>query len=88
MRSTTGSLLFYTGVTRKASDILTEQRRNIVSDPKTVDNLSRIRDQADELHASLARGNLDAIGTSMHEGWVRKKQMASGVSSAGVRFDL
>ena len=74
-------LLFFTGVTRKASEILSEQRRNIVGDPKTFDNLSRIRDQADELHASLARGNLDAIGTSMHEGWMRKKQMASGVSS-------
>jgi D-glycero-alpha-D-manno-heptose-7-phosphate kinase len=75
-------LLFFTGVTRKASEILTEQRRNIVSDPRTFDNLARIRDQADELHASLAGGDIDAIGTSMHEGWIRKKQMASGVSSA------
>lgn len=74
-------LLFYTGVTRKASEILTEQSRNIVSDRRVFDNLARIRDQADELRAALADGNIDAIGTAMHEGWMRKKQMASGVSS-------
>jgi D-glycero-alpha-D-manno-heptose-7-phosphate kinase len=74
-------LLFFTGVTRRASEILTEQRRNLVRDPRTFDNLSRMRDQADELHAALARGNLDALGTGMHEGWLRKKQVASGVSS-------
>ena len=74
-------LLFFTGVTRRASDILTEQRRNIVSDPRSFDNLSRIRDQADELRAALARGDIDAIGTAMHEGWMRKKQMATGVTS-------
>jgi D-glycero-alpha-D-manno-heptose-7-phosphate kinase len=74
-------LLFFTGVTRKASDILTEQRRNIVSDPKSFDNLARIRDQADSLHVALARGDIDAIGSAMHEGWMRKKQMATGVSS-------
>lgn len=77
-------LLFYTGVTRKASDILTEQRRNIADDKASFDNLARIRDQADELRAALARGEIDAIGTTMHEGWMRKKQMASGVSSPAI----
>jgi len=74
-------LLFFTGVTRRASDILNEQRGNIVNDRRSFDNLARMRDQADELRATLARGNLDAIGAAMHEGWTRKKQMASGISS-------
>lgn len=74
-------LLFYTGVTRRASDILDEQRKAIVSDRQKFDELSRIRDQADELRAELARGNIDAIGAAMHEGWMRKKRMASGISS-------
>jgi len=74
-------VLFYTGITRKASDILTAQRKNIVSDPKAFENLARMRDQADELREALAGGNLDAIGTGMHEGWTRKKQMATGISS-------
>lgn len=74
-------LMFFTGVTRKASGILAEQRQNILSDRQRFDNLSRIRDQADELRTALGTGNIDAIGTTMHEGWLRKKQMASGVSN-------
>lgn len=74
-------VLFFTGVTRTASGILSEQRQNIISDRQRFDNLLRIRDQADELREELARGNIDAIGPSMHDGWLRKKQMASGVST-------
>jgi D-glycero-alpha-D-manno-heptose-7-phosphate kinase len=74
-------LLFYTGVTRRSSEILEEQRRNIASDRAKLDELARIRDQADELHAELSRGNIDAIGRAMHEGWTRKKKMAASISS-------
>lgn len=74
-------LLFFTGVTRKASGILAEQRQNIATDRQRFDNLARIRDQADELRAALAKGDIDALGSTMHEGWLRKKQMASGVSN-------
>lgn len=74
-------LLFYTGVTRRSSDVLVEQRRNILTDPERLGDLSRIRDQADELRGSLAEGDIDAIGRAMHEGWARKKRMATGVSS-------
>jgi D-glycero-alpha-D-manno-heptose-7-phosphate kinase len=75
-------LLFYTGVTRSALGILAEQRQNILSDPKRFDILCRIRDQADELRSALAEGHVEAIGRTMHEGWLLKRQMASGVSSA------
>lgn len=75
-------VLFYTGVTRSAVEILAEQRQNILSDPKRFETLCRMRDQAEELRAALAQGNLGAIGTMMHEGWLLKKQMASGVSSS------
>jgi D-glycero-alpha-D-manno-heptose-7-phosphate kinase len=75
-------VLFYTGVTRKAVEVLAEQRRNIVSDPRCFETLSRMRDQADELRGVLAQGNIAAIGSLMHEGWMLKRQMAAGVSSA------
>ncbi len=77
-------VLFYTGVTRKASEILTEQSRNIVEDRRVFENLERIRDQADELRAEITQGRIDAIGRAMHQGWLLKKQMASGVSSSGI----
>jgi D-glycero-alpha-D-manno-heptose-7-phosphate kinase len=75
-------VLFYTGVTRSAVDVLAEQRRNILSDPRCFEILSRMRDQADELRAALAQGSIAAIGSLMHEGWLLKRQVAAGVSSA------
>lgn len=76
-------VLFYTGITRKASTILAEQKKNI-SDATRFDVLRRMRDQADYLRAELGAGNIAALGTLMHEGWELKKQMASGVSSSNL----
>lgn len=75
-------VLFYTGVTRRAVEILAEQRRNLLSDPRYVGIMSRMRDQADELRAALAKGDIAAIGRLMHEGWLLKRQVATGVSNA------
>ena len=77
-------LLFYTGITRKASGILAEQRQNIVSDQQRFDTLRRMRDQADTLREALAVGNIDVLGTLLHEGWLLKRQMASGISSPAI----
>jgi D-glycero-alpha-D-manno-heptose-7-phosphate kinase len=74
-------VLFYTGVTRSAVTILSEQRRNILDDQKVFDTLCRMRDQADRLRQELVAGNLSAVGAEMHQGWLLKRQMASGVSS-------
>lgn len=73
--------LFYTGVTRPAAGILEEQRRNIVTDRERFENLVAMRDQADALRVALGRGEIDVVGTTLHEGWLRKRQMASGISS-------
>ncbi|MBK8477960.1 MAG: GHMP kinase [Opitutaceae bacterium] len=73
--------LFFTGVTRQASGILAEQRRNIVTDRERFENLAAMRDQADVLREALGRGEIDAVGTTLHEGWLRKRRMASGISS-------
>lgn len=77
-------MLFYTGLTRRASDILTEQRRNVATDLERRRIQTRMRDQADTLRAELGQGNIAAIGETMHEGWRLKKQMASGVSAPGL----
>ena len=76
-------VLFYTGVTRSAVEILAEQRQNILSDPKRFEILCRIRDQADELRAALGERDISPRSAGMmHEGWLLKRQMATGVSSA------
>ena len=72
-------LLLYTGITRKANTILTEQKSNSASKR---DTLSAMRKLADELHKVLREGkNINQVGELLHEGWNLKKQMASGISN-------
>jgi D-glycero-alpha-D-manno-heptose-7-phosphate kinase len=74
-------LMFYTGITRKASSVLAEQNQNLESDSDKYDSMCRIRDGADRLASALADGNLNAIGHEMNQGWELKKTMARGISS-------
>ena len=73
-------LLFYLGGTHSASEILKEQSQNI----KTV-NTARIQqkmcDIARQLKEELQNNNIDAMGPLLHENWILKKSLASGISS-------
>ena len=71
-------LLFYTGVTRKSSSVLTEQKGNIAG---KMTLLVEMRDQADELARHLKMGAIVSLGQTLREGWTRKKQLASGISN-------
>jgi D-glycero-alpha-D-manno-heptose-7-phosphate kinase len=71
-------LLFYTGVTRSADTILSEQTANIKA---TRPQLDLLRDLAGVAVDGLRRGDVDAVGTAMREGWEAKRKLASGVSN-------
>ena len=74
-------LLFYTGVTRKADTVLTEQKNNI-KDRKPV--LRDIRQMAYQAKAELEAGDVDAFGALMHESWELKKRMAGPISNGAI----
>ena len=74
-------LLFFTGVTRSADSILDEQKANIKSSRKL---LHRIKHMACLAREELLSGNLDIIGTLLHENWMLKKQLASRVSNSTI----
>jgi D-glycero-alpha-D-manno-heptose-7-phosphate kinase len=74
-------LMFFTGITRKASGVLSEQNRNMIHDQARFQGMCEIRDGADRLAKSLSEGDLDAVGREMHAGWLLKKTMANGISS-------
>jgi len=80
-------LLFYTGSTRKSSDVLTEQKGNIDS---KMPILVEMRNQADELARHLKVGTIASIGQTLREGWAKKKQLASGITNPQIDelFDL
>lgn len=74
-------MLFYTGITRKADTILTQQKDNIASKIATLD---KIKDQAGEIYEALENGNLNRIGRIMDAGWRHKKQLADNISNASI----
>ena len=71
-------LLFFTGVTRKADNILTEQKANIREHLSLLCEMKHITRTA---YCELEAGNTDAIGLLLHESWQLKKQLASQISN-------
>jgi len=77
-----GSLMmFYTGIVRSASDLLQTQSANVAGDAAKRANTRRLVELAYELRDELSRGNAEAVGAVMHEGWLLKKSLADGISS-------
>lgn len=74
-------LLFFTGVTRQSSEILSEQKANINS---RVDELCEMRKLASEARDAILKGEFNAFGEILHKGWELKKQMASNVSNSTI----
>lgn len=70
-------LLFYTGITRKADDILLEQKANI---NQQVAALSEMKKLAFEAREAIIESAFDEFGEIMHRGWELKKGLASKVS--------
>jgi D-glycero-alpha-D-manno-heptose-7-phosphate kinase len=74
-------MLFYTGITRRADNILAEQNANVSA---TLPQLDLLRDLAGFAVKRLRSGDVDAIGPALRESWEAKRQLASGVSNSQV----
>lgn len=71
-------MLFYTGVTRSADSILSEQTANIKT---SHDQLNILSDLAGLAADRLRCGDIEAVGEAMRKGWEAKRQLASGISN-------
>ncbi|WP_298403012.1 GHMP kinase [uncultured Chloroflexus sp.] len=74
-------MMLYTGTTRKTSDVLREQRENTERDKSRRQHLRRMVELAHDLRLALHHNDLDAFGEILHEGWMRKRELASGIST-------
>ena len=74
-------MLFYTGITRRADSILTEQNANVSA---ILQQLDLLRDLAGFAVERLHEGDVDAIGPAVRESWEAKRKLASGVSNSQV----
>ena len=77
-------LLFFTGVSRRADNILKEQKENI-KDRITI--LREIKQMVHEARKVLDGGDFDIFGQLLHESWKLKKSLAGSITN-GVIDDL
>ena len=79
-----GILVFYTGMTRSASELLRQQSEEVagnVSKKRAIERMVRLAyDLRDELH----KNNLAAFGEILHENWMLKKGLTSGISTTQI----
>lgn len=71
-------MLLFTGITRKADTILTEQVAHI-DERRSI--LRGLRDLALTARDDILKADLDAFGTAMDKGWHLKRQLASRISN-------
>ncbi len=74
-------MLFYTGKTRQAKDILSKQRKNSGANKAALD---KMRDQADRLFQDLSALQVGRLGEALKEGWELKKSLAKEISNPDI----
>lgn len=74
-------LLFYTGVSRQASAVLSEQKENIDAKLQVLKNM---RDQAQTLYTCLSNSRITRLGQVLRDGWELKKSLAASISNESI----
>lgn len=74
-------LMFYTGITRSAAEILKEQTQALGSRQDAIEQMHRMVEHAYAVRHELEGGNPDAVGEILHESWLLKRGLASGISN-------
>lgn len=76
-------LMFYTGTTRSANEILSEQKKNITQEEKTR-NLRKMCGLAEDMKEALEHNDLSHFGSILNESWKLKKTLAQGISNPDI----
>ena len=78
-------ILFFTGFTRSASQILKDQdTRSKQKDASMLDNLHFVKQIAIESKAAMERGDLRRFADLMHQHWEHKKKRSQGMSNSQI----
>lgn len=76
-------LMFYTGTTRSANSILSEQKKNITQNDKN-ENLRKMCGLAEDMKESLEQNDLSSFGAILNQSWELKRTLASGISNPDI----
>lgn len=75
-------IIFYTGVEQSAESILTEQKSKTAQNTGSLKEMYSIVNQAENV--LCGEGDLADFGSLLHESWMRKKTLASGISNTTI----
>lgn len=82
MRMRSKLMMFYTGITRSADGVLSEQKQNI---GKKIEVLNEMKQQAADMYHTLSTSGFNrSFGEALHQGWEKKKTLAGGISSTEI----
>jgi D-glycero-alpha-D-manno-heptose-7-phosphate kinase len=74
------TLVFYTGRCRSATELLRQQSQTTADSARSQAVLKRMVVLAGELKATLEQNDFDSFGPILHENWLLKKSLVSGIS--------
>jgi len=77
-------LVFYTGITRKASGILRQQQHEVATERAKQSAMKRMVQLACDLRVELQCNNLDAFGELLHANWRLKRGLSRDISSTQI----
>lgn len=84
LRFSESLLLFYTGITRKADVILSEQKDNIESKISTLNALKKQTEDINEALTSSEPSSINRVGRVLDAGWRHKRQLAGRISNSEI----
>jgi D-glycero-alpha-D-manno-heptose-7-phosphate kinase len=80
------TVTFYTGITRRASNILRQQQCAMTSEKKKQKVMRRMTELAGQLRLDLQANRAETLGEIIHEGWLLKKSLTHDISTHEIDF--
>lgn len=77
-------LLFYTGLTHSAGDILEGQNKNMLSSQQKFQQMIKMTELAKEMREALFENNLKDFGRILNQNWILKREMSGGITNSVV----
>jgi D-glycero-alpha-D-manno-heptose-7-phosphate kinase len=78
-------LLFFTGISRSANNILQAQRQDSErEDPTVIDSLHRTKEMGLRVKEALTKGDVETFGHILHEHWENKKRRSNAISNSRI----
>ncbi len=74
-------LLFYSGITRKASDVLNDQKKKLISEQEKFDSTFQMTQLVDTAINYLYDSDLDGFGKTLDENWILKRSLSDRISN-------